>query len=244
MQPSEWRERYRAGACAEVWAALTALGPSVRGGNAAVHAEAVATDTMSRARTNVETLVERLRVAGYEFERPEQAHVPPTPALLEEIRALEARVGPLPLSLRSFYEVVGTVDFRQSSTQLVQWHLPERSSASELELLGEYNPLVVEPLDPSEAQPGWFYFAPDEYHKGNYSGGENYHVALPDPGADFPIQGLYGVDETGETFVSYLRETFAGGGFRGQVGGDEERSWMVPPDLELTRTLAGGLMPV
>jgi hypothetical protein len=244
VQPSEWLERYRAGACAEVWAALTALGSTVREGAAAAHAESVADETMSRVRTNVETLVERLRAAGYVFERPEEAHVPPTQALVEEMRALEARVGALPLSLGSFYEVVGTVDYRQSSAQLVQWHLPERSSASELEILGEYNPLVVEPLDPSDAQPGWFYFAPDEYHKANYSGGENYHVALPDPAADFPIQGLYGVHETGETFVSYLRETFAGGGFRGRVGGDEERSWTVPPDLELTRTLAAGLLPV
>jgi hypothetical protein len=244
VQPSEWLERYRAGECTEIWAALTALEPSVREGDAAPHAEAVVVETMSRVRTNVETLAERLRVAGYRFEQPEQAHVPPTPALVEEIGALDARAGPLPLSLRSFYEVVGTVDFRQSSTQLVQWHLPERSSATELEVLGQYNPVVVEPLDPSDAQPGWFYFAPDEYHKANYSGGENYHVALPDPAADFPIQGLYSVDETGEMFVSYLRETFAGGGFRGQVGGDEERSWTVPPDLELTRTLAAGLLPV
>jgi hypothetical protein len=78
VQPSEWLERYRAGACAEVWAALTPLGSTVRERAAAAHAESVAAETMSRVRTNVETLVERLRDAGYVFERPEEAHVTPT----------------------------------------------------------------------------------------------------------------------------------------------------------------------
>jgi hypothetical protein len=188
LQPSDWLASYRAGACAEVWSAMTELGPNVRDADLLGYAETVAAETMSRVRTNVELLVERLAAAG--------------------------------------------------------WHLPERSAASELQLLGEYNPLVVEALDPGDATPGWFYFALDEHHKANYSGGENYHVALPDPGADFRIQGLYGVDEAGEFFVSYLRATFEGGGFRGTVGGDEERSWTVPPDLELTRTLAAGLQPI
>jgi hypothetical protein len=244
VQPSDWLASYRAGACAEVWSAMTELGPDVRDPDLLGCAETVAAETMSRVRTNVELLVERLGAAGYELERPEEAHVPPRAALAEQIDALETRVGALPLSLRSFYEVVGTVDLTQSSGQLVQWHLPERSAASELQLLGEYNPLVVEALDPSDTTPGWFYFASDEHHKANYSGGEHYHVALPDPGADFRIQGLYGVDEAGELFVSYLRATFECGGFRGTVGGDEERSWTIPPDLELTRTLAAGLQPI
>jgi hypothetical protein len=60
-------------------------------------------------------------------------------------------------------------------------------------------------------RPNWFFLAPDECHKANYSGGENYHVALPDSAADFPIQGMSGVDEL---FVPYLRATLANGGFR------------------------------
>jgi hypothetical protein len=63
-------------------------------------------------------------------------------------------------------------------------------------------------------RPNWFFLAPDECHKANYSGGENYHVALPDSAADFPIQGMSGVDEL---FVPYLRATLANGGFRGKI---------------------------
>jgi hypothetical protein len=107
---------------------MTELGPNVRDADLLGYAETVTAETMSRVRTNVELLVERLAAAGYELERPEEAHVPPRAALAEQIDELETRVGDLPLSLRGFYEVVGTVDLTQSSGQLVQWHLPERSA--------------------------------------------------------------------------------------------------------------------
>jgi len=47
----------------------------------------------------------------------------------------------------------------------------------------------------------------------------SYHVLLPDHCADFPIYGMIIGEQGafGEHFVSYLRETFRGGGFRGQV---------------------------
>ena len=200
---------------------------------------------MRRVRANVELLVERLVAAGYRFQKPDQVHILPTAPRLAFLNELEARVGPIPLSLRSFYEVVGTVDLTQSLEQLVQWHEPDRESASELQTLGEYDPLVVGPLDDEAEEcadrPGWFYLAPDEFHKANYSGGENYHVALPDPRADFPIRGMYDIDEF---FVSYLRATFAGGGFRGCTEADEERAWKVPPGLEVTKALADGLAPI
>jgi hypothetical protein len=81
----------------------------------------------------------------------------------------------------------------------------------------------------------------DEFHKANYSGGQNYHVALPEPRADFPIQGMYEIDEF---FVPYLRATFAGGGFRGRIERNEECVWKVMPDLEITRTLATGMAKI
>jgi hypothetical protein len=117
-----------------------------------------------------------------------------------------------------------------------------------LQVLGEYDPLVVGPLDAEDAEErrGWFFLALDEFHKANYSGGENYHVRIPDPRADFELSGMddpHGVSVT-EYFVEYLRATFAGGGFRGRIEGDEERVWKAAPDLELTRLLADGLLPI
>lgn len=84
-------------------------------------------------------------------------------------------------------------------------------------------------------------FACDEFHKANYSGGANYHVLLPDAGADFRI---YGMADNREFFVDYLRLTFEEGGFRGQSDANEERSWKVLPGLHLTNRLAVGLLPI
>ena len=113
------------------------------------------------------------------------------------------------------------------------WPEKKREQASELEILGEYDPLVIGPLDEdaeeSGSRPGSFFLAPDEFHKANYSGGENYQVALPDARADFPLIPL------DEFFISYLRETFAGGGFRGRKS---------RPALDLTRVLADGLAEI
>jgi hypothetical protein len=241
----EWLDRYLAGETERVWEAMLSRGPGIRNDRFIESAEAVARATMKRVRANVETVIERLRDLGYQFQRPDWVHIPPNPGDLARLEELERRVGPVPLSLRAFYESVGSVDLTQSWEQLVHWHKPERSAASELQILGEYDPLVVGPLDDEAekwaARPGWFFLAPDEFHKANYSGGENYHVALPDPRADFPILGMYEIDEF---FVAYLRETFRNGGFRGRTGGDEERAWRVEPDLEVTKMLAVGLLPI
>jgi hypothetical protein len=242
LPASDWLDLYLAGERERVWQAMLSWGPDIRGEDPVRSAEAVARETMNRVRANVETLVARLQELGYEFHHPDRVHIPPGANDLARLEEFERRVGTIPLSLRFFYEVVGTVDLTQSWEQLVQWHEPQRESASELQILGEYDPLVVGPLgDDAEKwadRPGWFYLAPDEFHKANYSGGENYHVALPDPRADFPIRGMYDVDEF---FVPYLRATFSGGGFRGRIEGDEERSWKVMPDLEVTKILAAGL---
>jgi hypothetical protein len=241
---SDWLERYRDGETESVWAEMLELGGEIRGGPTYEHARAVAEETMRRVRASVELLIERLRSAGYAFQYPKQVHVPP--AGTSDLDRLEAELGLLPLSLKAFYEIVGTVDLTQSWNQLVQWWPEERRElASELEILGEFDPLVVEPLTPDASEgahrPNWFFFAPDEYHKANYSGGENYHVALPDPSADFPIQGMYGIDEL---FVPYLRATLSNGGFRGKVACEGEKCWKVAPALELTKTLATGLTPL
>jgi hypothetical protein len=243
-------DRYASGECERVWSDLVALGHQARHAAYFGDAYAVAKETMRRVRRNVEVLVERLNGLGYEFARPEAAYIPPDGAAVERIVAIEESLGPLPLSLRAFYEVVGSVDFTQSWDQLVQYHRPERARAEDLQVLGEEDPLVVAPLtelvEVAAASAGrvYFCFAADEFHKANYSGGENYHVWLPDPRADFEIVGMYEIEER---FVEYLRATFSWGGFRGRVDTLEEnesRCRKVAPQLGVVRSLSEGLLPI
>ena len=241
--------RYQAGQHADVWADLVALNESVRGPEYFEDAYAVARETMQRVRRNVETVHQQLLRVGYHFADPAQAHVPPTDKTPIIIHEVERLIGYLPLSLRALYEEVGSVDFRQSTDQLVHYYEPERAHTPEINILGEEDPLVVASIQKllTEAQQTtkrlYFCFAPDEFHKANYSGGENYHVWLPDARADFRIEGMYGINEY---FVAYLQATFRYGGFRGRVETleeDEERCHQVTPQLHIITQLATNLVP-
>ena len=103
---------------------------------------------------------------------------------------------------------------------------------------------VVRGYASTQAERVEFDFAPDEFHKANYSGGASYHLWLPNPDVDFRIDGMY---EINEYFVEYLRATVACGGCRGRVqptAGDESRVEKVAPRLQLVDVLARDLMAV
>ena len=110
--------RYHAGDREGVWEELRALGSGAR--DAATHADAraVAVETMRRARENVELLATRLRAMGFRFAYPDRVHVPPNAVLLARLDAIERAAGPLPLSIRAFYEEVGSVCFMGAHPRL------------------------------------------------------------------------------------------------------------------------------
>jgi len=238
--------QYQLGRYSDTWTTLIALGARVQDQDIRGDATAVARETMKRVRHNVEIIYQRLQDIGYQFRVPARAFVPPSEDTGAIIDAIERRIGYLPLSLKAFYEEVGAVDFRQSNLQLRQWDHPQRAQADELQVLGEEDPLVVHSLDDlrqeveSVGRRLYFCFAPDEFHKANYGGGENYHVWLPDGQADFRIQGMYGVDEY---FVDYLRATLAQGGVRGRIMDDGDgQTHKEPPKLKIASQLATGLL--
>jgi hypothetical protein len=101
------------------------------------------------------------------------------------------------------------------------------------ELLG-----VVRARASTQAKRVEFEFAPDEFHRANYSGGVGYHLWLSNPDADFRIDGMY---EINEYFVEFLRATFACGAFRGRIESmaeDESRVEKVALRLQLVDVLA------
>jgi hypothetical protein len=223
-------ERYQQGEHLQVWEELVALGNQVRQEPLYADAWAVACETMRRVRHNIAFVIPRLRALGYVFIHDPQAqalslprqeldwiqHNPPLwtePPLdiVAQLDALEEEIGPLPLSLRAFYQEVGGVNF-------AGWY----------EDVDGFDPLFVYPFDrqliegPEEGPPAYsddwaqlsleeeqpapeeFYrliIAPDSFHKRNVSGGAPYEMHLPHLAADAPLLN----EPHGTTFVHYLR---------------------------------------
>jgi hypothetical protein len=181
----------------------------------------VAAETMRRVRRNCELLASRLRSAGYTFGVYADGSrgyfsvgplVPPSESTRSDCAELEEQVGPIPLSLRAFWEEVGSVD-------LVGRHRAWP---------GERDPLVVYPpegalaelemTEADEEEPGRFEapLAPDHLHKDNVSGGDSYAIGLPDTCADSMVLN----ERHGLLFVPYLRlAILRWGGFPGLDAG-------------------------
>jgi hypothetical protein len=142
-----------------------------------------------------------------------------------DIAELEAQAGPLPISLVSFWNVVGAVDLVGMRPG---W--PDG-----------LDPLVVYPPEgalamlfdwiPEEESSSLFAdLAPDDLHKDNISGGDPYGVDLPNPSADF----IFKNERHNLHFVPYLRfAILEWGGFPGLDG--------EPVQFEPLRELSQGL---
>jgi hypothetical protein len=268
-------DRYLAGECEPVWDELTVLGAAVREEPLYPDALAVARETMRRARHNIGVLMDRLRALGYafgydwweaEFRDMLEVHPPPglfvepQPDVERKLAELEALAGPIPLSLRAWYEQIGAVNFvgmypvkdatdPNGFTGYVQFiragrHQQGRRFTTD-ECPHDLDPLVVDSLDallrharhPAQVwkRNGTYTLelAPDEWLKYGVSGGGPYVIYLPNAGADAPFE----FEWHGTTFVNYLRICFAWAGFPGL------ECKAVRPDQELA-FLTRELLPI
>ena len=222
-------DRYRNGEYEPVWAELLALGEQVRSEPLYSDALAVARETMGRARANVERLVPRLLEVGYQFAYPQaqdgplrySVFDPPDAGMPEQIATLERVVGPIPLALRAWYEVGGSVSFIGAHPTLAP--APQDGAPAVYS-----DPLVVDPIEIVLAEfRDWFWLssdhpsgkippfhipiAPDASRKANRSGGASYAIEVPNAAADALVLN----EPHTTTFVSYLRLAFRWGGFPG-----------------------------
>lgn len=224
-------DRYTAGDHISVWQELVEMGPRVQDDPVALE---VAFETMRRVQHNLQLVIERLRSEGWRFSESDVYAIwaPPHQATTDQITELERRLhGPIPLALKAFWSVVGTVSLIRIASG------PEHD-------LSLPDPLVVGPVDHAlsefsewesdeerSSEPFRAPLAPDAFHKDNISGGPPYEIELPDAGAD----PLFVNEPHDVTFVSYLRIAFAAGGLPGWEN-NERRA-------PLLKRLADGLQP-
>jgi hypothetical protein len=216
-------ERYLNGEYEQVWNELYELGSDIRNDPYYTQAWQVAVETMQRVRRNCETLISRLNGLGYVFGTfPDGSRYSYTPqpitftddAMEADCAELEESVGVIPVSLKAFWQEVGSVDF-------VGMHPNWQSGL---------DPLVVDPPEgalsflydeeeDTEELGQFFGLAPDDLHKDNTSGGDPYGVRLPNSAMDFSF--LY--ERHNLLFVPYLRlAILRWGGFPGLDGENVE----------------------
>ncbi|WP_433132723.1 hypothetical protein ACQPWW_13930 [Micromonospora sp. CA-240977] len=227
-----WVDRYVAGREDWVWHELRQLGSRVREPAFAPEAQAVCDEMARRARSNIETLVARLREQGYRFHRnddnqtPTEPHTPPGPGAEEHLHWLEQRLGPVPMVLSSWIRIVGDVWLVGTHPQ---WPNSAAADPLVLELAGSRYPDSdirgyfadeFEAWQEDQDTPFLLPVAPDQCHKDNVSGGGAYGVVLPDASADAHFVG-----EAGMPLVSYLNWAFRHGGFPAITG--DEAQWQV-----------------
>lgn len=123
---------------------------------------------------------------------------PPGKETAKWLKKLEkAGGGPMPISLRAWFEQVGGVALLGSHEDPLMVTSPRR---------------LLEMIDAEEAG-DWMalWIAPDDLHKANISGGDPYIVTIPNASADAEFE----FEWHRTTFVKYLRKAFEWGGFPG-----------------------------
>ncbi len=158
---------------------------------------------------------------------------PPNKNTAEGLRKLESAAGgPLPISLRAWYEQVGGVSLMGSHdviNPIDQGPGDPLVVASLHELVG-----MIEMFGEDEDGGIGLWLAPDDLHKANVSGGSPYTITIPNAGADAPFENEF----HNTTFVNYLRKAFEWGGFPGW-----EQSRNKAPH-EFIAKLTEGLLPI
>jgi hypothetical protein len=165
----------------------------------------------------------------------------PKPQAQGQILELERHAGLIPLSLRAWYESIGSVNLVGSfpvldpsdPDGLTSWTQYDSSFPTDAwSVRGPNNPLVnwgeqhdLDPLyvapierplnayrdEDSEDKVWAIHIAPDEHFKYGYSGGGSYHMIVPNTSVDGVLKHEW--HET--TFVNYLCICFKWGGFPG-----------------------------
>jgi hypothetical protein len=148
--------------------------------------------------------------------------LPPNEAFHATITTVAQAYGPLPITIQSWFEHVGQLDFRGDHPKLCRYYDNGPASDpmvmwfgdSEFEIQQDaYEDAVANGYELEEPFAYYLEIAPDRAHKSNYSGGGNTSIKLPQNTFD----GILVPEDrwNGIWFVEYLRMCFQWGGFPG-----------------------------
>jgi hypothetical protein len=167
----------------------------------------------------LQILEQRLTEQGFQFENEDEVLPGPEDDTDEAIEQIEHEIGAVPLSLKLFWQRVGSVNFCGGH--------PEWELDPDCEPEGYPDPIVVYPPSVALGELEEFLadkeerlrcnlpfvvpIAPDFYHKADVSGGMWYNLSVPAVADDPPLN-----DEWHKTtFLNYLEIAVKWGGFPG-----------------------------
>ena len=176
-------------------------------------------ETMWRVKFNINTIYERLKVTGYEFNEKHPCKLPcnETNNKIKKLSNAVKPFGYIPLSLEFFYFTVGSVDFTPLWDKKILHEYSDplciASVDEAIELMGEDGEWEENMEDfTSEGHKPYIDIAPDFYHKDNVSGGSPYGIEVTNTKQ---VDSMFLNTPYNENlfFIDYLRLCFEWGGF-------------------------------
>ena len=230
---STLHSRYLAGDYIGVWQEIRLLQHRIHWPQYIDDITAVVTETMRRARHNVDLIIEHLQDDGYQFVWPggtnyfaDRSRWIPDAESTNMINFIDGLCGPIPLVISEWIRSVGDVNLvgnhpkwpkqdMLTDALVVEFEYKAWKAGNDIgkkHYKGTYNEWQdnLETYGSDEIGPFVLEFAPDAYTKVYMSGG-TYGVIVPDNSAD----ALVLLQDRKIEFVDYLRECFAWGGFPG-----------------------------
>lgn len=211
---------YLAGNEKKVWDEIENLKPNSLSDEILKDVNDVCEETMRRVRENILSIYNLLKSRNFDFSKyPDgSSHnfirgiEEPDEDVETKIAHLESVAGQLPLSLKAFWRIAGSVCLVAYSPGWPEYsdQLCVASINDNIEVVDEWHEFRSECEDHAN-DPFMVFISPDEDHKDNYDGGLFYNILLPCDTVDARVNN----SPSEASFVAYLREAFESKGFPG-----------------------------
>jgi len=225
-------ERYISGETESVYADIEKLGGEAFSPRYYTDIEKVLTETFHRIKFNLDIIYKALVDINYVFWKDktvnDEAHQPPPLDTRELLSTLEQHidtVGKLPVSMKKFYEIVGSCNlaWNYNEDSNILWEMADPFQIAPLtdcitQVTDEY---WLEEMEDYIRDEDFGYafleLSADNLHKDNVSGGAPYVLQLR---KEKRIDSNFLNEPNDTTFINYLRICFENCGFPGMAGSD------------------------